>query len=310
MKINMSEVDTFYISYDEPKCEENWADLVEKAPWAKRVHGVKGFDSAHKACAMQSETERFITVDGDNIVDSRFFDMSINIPIKYENHVLSWNSVNGVNGLVYGNGGLKLWTKDWVMKMRSHENATNEAEKLDFCWDSTYLQLNSIWSTTYPNGSAFQAFRAGFREGVKMTLDRGAKVDKVKMQSIVHDTNFKRLLIWSCVGADVENGLYSILGTRTGIYCANIEEGFDLSLISDYDWFKTYWLQIQEKISNCDVEENIKQLIDFSGTSIKHEMGVDLCLYTPEQSKFFKQVYEHKQLQYAENIEKEFFAGF
>ena len=35
-------------------------------PWAKRVHGVEGSDAAHKACANLSETDRFITVDGDN----------------------------------------------------------------------------------------------------------------------------------------------------------------------------------------------------------------------------------------------------
>ena len=31
--------------------------------------GVKGFDSAHKACAKASKTDRFITIDGDNIVN-------------------------------------------------------------------------------------------------------------------------------------------------------------------------------------------------------------------------------------------------
>ena len=63
MKQQMSDFDVFYISFDEPKCEENWADLLNKAPWAKRVHGVKGFDAAHKACAEKSETDRFITID-------------------------------------------------------------------------------------------------------------------------------------------------------------------------------------------------------------------------------------------------------
>ena len=65
-KQDVTELDIFYISYDEPNCEEHWADLLNKVPWAKRVHGVKGFDAAHKECANQSETERFITVDGDN----------------------------------------------------------------------------------------------------------------------------------------------------------------------------------------------------------------------------------------------------
>lgn len=303
----MSEFDVFYLSFDEPKCEENWADLLEKAPWAKRVHGVKGFDAAHKACANQSETDRFITIDGDNIVDAKMFDMSINIPEKYAKCALSWNSTNAINGLVYGNGGVKLWTKDFVLNMKSHEAAENDAEKLDFCWDNQYLQLNSILSTTYTNGSAFQAFRAGFREGVKMTLDQGGKVDKVKMRTIIHDANLKRLMVWACVGADVEYGLYSIYGTRLGIYMANIHEGFDLANISDYDWFKNFGA---EQLARVNTDEKILDQIRWTGMAITKHMGLDLCLYDEAQSFFFKQVYEHPNQQYSVNLEKEIVVSY
>ena len=47
-KVRVSDLDFVYISYKEPNKEENWADLLSKVPWAKRVDGVKGFDSAHK----------------------------------------------------------------------------------------------------------------------------------------------------------------------------------------------------------------------------------------------------------------------
>ena len=51
--------------------------LLQKFPFAKRVDGVKGFDNAHKECASQSDTDRFITVDGDNIVEEKFFDIEL-----------------------------------------------------------------------------------------------------------------------------------------------------------------------------------------------------------------------------------------
>ena len=73
MKINIAEQDIIFLSYDEPNAEKNYVDLVNKVPWAKRVHGVDGSDAAHKECARQSETDRFISVDGDNIVDPKFF---------------------------------------------------------------------------------------------------------------------------------------------------------------------------------------------------------------------------------------------
>ena len=65
------ELDIVFLSYDEPNADQHYADLCNKVPWAKRVHGVKGSDAAHKAAANLSETDWVITVDADNIVDKR-----------------------------------------------------------------------------------------------------------------------------------------------------------------------------------------------------------------------------------------------
>ena len=70
--IKVVDQDIIFLSYDEPNAEKNYADLCSKVPWAKRVHGVEGSDAAHKACAELSETDRFITIDGDNIVNAEF----------------------------------------------------------------------------------------------------------------------------------------------------------------------------------------------------------------------------------------------
>ena len=73
----ISDFDVIYISYDEPNAEKNWADLLSKCPWAKRVHGVKGFDAAHNKAGEVSETHRLVTVDGDNTVRKDFFKQTI-----------------------------------------------------------------------------------------------------------------------------------------------------------------------------------------------------------------------------------------
>jgi hypothetical protein len=52
MKIKFADIDIFYLSYDEPNYQEHWADIRNKVPWAKHVHGVEGSDAAHKACAI------------------------------------------------------------------------------------------------------------------------------------------------------------------------------------------------------------------------------------------------------------------
>ena len=72
--------DIIYLSYDEPNAEENYTNLLTKVPWAKRIHGVEGSDAAHKACAKIAETDRFITIDGDNQIDEQFLTQTIYFP--------------------------------------------------------------------------------------------------------------------------------------------------------------------------------------------------------------------------------------
>ena len=302
MKQPISTWDIFYISYDEPQKEEFWAKLQDLAPWAKRIDGVKGFDSAHKACAQQSETDRFITVDGDTIVYPEFFDLELNIPDSLKDCTLSWASKNEVNGLCYGNGCLKLWAKDFALNMRTHENAVHDEEKVDFCWADKHVRLNKTYSTTYINGSPFQAFRAGFREGIKMTLNCGHKAEGGVIKNHVRDINFKRLLIWSSVGADVENGIWSIYGARLGIYMANIKSDFDISHISDYEWFKNYFYNDiapffpgNKKCARTGQMWDERKLLTASKellTPLQKDLGLEIADLNAEQSKFFKTLYD------------------
>ena len=155
MKLKLAEIDIIYLSYDEPNAEENYADLLAKVPWAKRVHGIKGSDAAHKACAKLSETDRFVTVDGDNKIRQDFINQVLDFDehTDLEHSVISWCGRNAINGLMYGNGGLKCWPKEFVLNMKTHENAdpNNQSAQVDFCWDLQYIQQNSCYSDVYNN---------------------------------------------------------------------------------------------------------------------------------------------------------------
>ncbi len=302
----INEFDLFYISYDEPQKEEFWAKLQDQCPWAQRIDGVKGFDSAHKACANASTTDRFITVDGDNLVHPEFFDLELDIPQHLATKTLSWGARNNINGLNYGNGGLKLWTKEFVLGMRTHENATKKEEAVDFCWDANYVQLNNTYSDTCPNGSPFQAFRAGFREGIKMTLDRGAQLQTGKIENKIYATNFKRLLIWASIGADVENGLWSIYGARLGVYMGNVDAIFNIANISDYDWFKNYfYTEIAPQFDGLDERcprtgqiwsrSKLKAASSLLLTPLYKDLGMKIADLDESQSMFFKEVYEQSK---------------
>ena len=103
-RTRVSDLDFVYISFKEPNKEQNWADLKNKVPWAKRVDGVVGFDSAHKAAAELAETEFFISVDGDNIIDERFLLETLDWTKTNRKAVHRWRAKNNINSLVYGQG--------------------------------------------------------------------------------------------------------------------------------------------------------------------------------------------------------------
>ena len=132
--VRVSDLDFVYISYMEPNKEENWADLKHKVPWAKRVDGVKGFDSAHKAAAEKAETDFFISVDGDNIIDQQFLLQTLDWGKTNKKAVHRWRAKNNINGLVYGNGGLVGWDKETCLEMQTHENSITDENQIDFCY--------------------------------------------------------------------------------------------------------------------------------------------------------------------------------
>lgn len=286
-KIKVIDQDIVFLSYDEPNAEKNYADLCSKLPWAKRVHGVHGSDAAHKACADIAETEYFVTVDADNIVDQEFFQQVVDIDELglTPDHVFSWCGKVHVNGLMYGNGGLKMWTRKFVHNMKTHEHSVegDERGKVEFCFDDKYYQFNENFSTSYTNATPQQAWRAGFREGVKMSLDQGARATDIKK---VYWQNFDRLRIWCSVGADVENGLWSILGAREGLYKTMCRD-WDYAEVRDFEWLNNYWKEVESRTT--DVQKHIKKI----GEKIKRDLDIEIADLDAEGSKFFKAVYNN-----------------
>jgi hypothetical protein len=296
-KFRVLDHDIIYLSYDEPNAEENYADLCSKIPWAKRVHGVKGSDAAHKACAELSETERFITVDGDNIINKEFLgkefdlqdneDAHWNREVKFDDCVISWSAKNSINGLEYGNGGIKCWPKHKVLTMRTHENAdpNNAHAQVDFCWDLEYIQMNRCYSEIRNNATPQQAWRAGFREGVKMALDRGMRVDKENFKRN-HWKNLHRLYVWLMIGADVTNGEWAIYGAREGLYKTMCTD-WDFVNVRDFEWLNDYW-------DNKDISDVDKQTKEF-GSKLIAELDLPIAEnpLDAQQSKFFKTVYQN-----------------
>ena len=277
-RVRISDLDFVYISFKEPNKEENWADLKNKVPWAKRVDGVKGFDSAHKAAAEKAETDFFISVDGDNILDESFLLETLDWTKTNKKAVHRWRARNNVNGLVYGNGGLVGWSKETCLQMKTHENAETEENQIDFCWGVPHENLHNCYSTTIINSNAKQAFIAGYREGVKMSTEKGKPIPAENFKTIWKN-NLRILSTWCSVGADVENGKYAMLGARMGCF---------YTVIEDNDIFKIRDLDDMQKYFDETTIENIDHELLMFGNSLRQQIDIPIAEFNETDSRFYR----------------------
>ena len=288
--IDVADLDCIYLSYDEPQKEEFWLKIKNMVPWAKRVDGVKGSDAAHKAAGEASDTERFILIDGDNMPEESFFNMQLNFTGKDPKYKLAqyrWKAINSINGLRYGNGGMSSWTKTYVREMKTHENQTegDVSRIADFCLDSQdslYWAMHDCYSTTYPNHTPFQAWRAGFREGVKMSLNRGVRPTVNEFKETVATRNLNNLTIWQNVGMDVDNGEWAIMGARMGTH---------MTMLTDWDVHTVQWFDNYIEMWQHVKDEDPLMLSETYGIELKTKLGLPMCILDADQSQFFKRHY-------------------
>ena len=197
--------------------------------------------------------------------------------------MFSFKSKNEINGLEYGNGGLKCWRKDVLLASSTHESNNST----DFCWAMRYYQVDVLGSISVNNASSFQAWRAGYREGVKMSyMDGEPMKNPITDISQLFAGNRSKLNVWMSVGRDVANGSWAMLGARQGYYelYTNVITN---SVINDYDWFERQW----KKVSYVNLENSLQQY----NRRLRDELGFFVPELDQLTSQWFKQVYMHPQ---------------
>ena len=293
--IKVADIDIIYLSYDEPNCEQNWQHLLGICPRALRVHGVKGSDAAHKACAELATGTHMITIDGDNQIDPKFLEQTWTFDSTWDldNSVLSFPSENAVNGLCYGNGGIKIWPRRVVEQMQTHEAVASDAQgaSVDFCWVLDYVLMPGVWSRALINHTAHQAWRAGFREGVKLSLVNGSLIrDPEQWQASMAKNNLNRLLTWLQVGLDQHNGFYSVMGARQGLRRSLLTD-WDHTQVQDFDYLDTIWEREGEGMNWPKLWEIMRD----TGAELKDQLALPIEQepFSPAQSTWFKSVFRH-----------------
>lgn len=158
-------LDVVFISYGELNAEENWARVKEKAPYAKRITGVTGILEAHQAAAKISNTDMFYVVDGDAFLFKKF-EFNYKPSIFDRDCTYIWSAKNPLIDLTYGHGGVKLFSKDKILKLkkwRTLDMTTSVSNKIKV--------MSEISNWTAFNTDLFSVWKTAFRECVKLAFN-------------------------------------------------------------------------------------------------------------------------------------------
>jgi len=212
--------DVIFISNGEPMAEENWNNLKELCPRAKRSDGVNGREAAYKAAARLSDTPWFFAVFAKTEVLPSFkFDFQPDRMQQSKHYI--FHSRNPLNGLEYGAMNINLYNKQLVL---------DTIPGLDFTLSALHEVVPICASISRFNTDPWITWRSAFREVLKLKLevDQGAGVE------IQY-----RLNAW-CNNAQGENAEWCLLGAKDAIDYYKTVDGNYNSLKLSFDWA---WLQ-------------------------------------------------------------------
>ena len=220
----------FFLSCGEPFADEHFQLVKNRFPFAQRIDGVKGIYAAHKVAAIKSRTKHFWVVDADTLVSDDFcFNFKVD-PVEFD-VVHIWHSKNDINDAVYGNGGIKL-----LPKFLFDIEHTNKIDITTSLSDQIKI-LPELASTHCISKTPYIAWRTGFREAVKLTLQNDLDSQQ-------------RLQSWMTKGLSKPNGGYAVLGAKAGNKYAlsNSLDKLKIAKINDYAWLHSQFKEAYPKL--------------------------------------------------------------
>ena len=223
--------DIIFISYNEKYADENFASLKERFPLAKRVHGVEGIHQAHMAAAKKTFTKMFWVVDADAVILNDF-KFNYLVPDWDLDVVHVWRSLNPVNNLSYGYGGVKLLPKNLTLQMSidTIDMTTNISTK--------FKAMDTISNITAFNTDPFSTWRSAFRESCKLAVTN-------------NEESLSRVDSWCSLNDNAEYGFYAYMGALSGRAYGekNASNKEALVKINDFNWLEDLWLAEKSQLS-------------------------------------------------------------
>lgn len=220
--------DIFFLSYDEPNAEKNWAALQKRFPASIRMHGITGIHSALIECANRSHSDFFYIVDADNEV-CEDFDFSYVPKPADAGAIHVWRCRNAVNDLVYGYGAIKLMPKTPALRLNAASIDASTSALAE------YKIMPALASITHFNADAYRAWRGAFRECVKLASGIISKQNQQETETRLH--------LWCTKGEDRLHGMSCLRGARAGREYgrSHQQDKPALARINDFNWLRNYY---------------------------------------------------------------------
>ncbi len=137
-----------------------------------------------------------------------------------------WKAENSVNGLTYGYGGVKLLPRRAVLRVST--SVTDFTTSI-----SNYFHvMDEVASITVINDSPYDAWRAGFRECVKLASG--------VIRESNSEENLDRLMHWQTYTQPVPNRAYVLMGAVAGDQYGtdHANDPMALGMINDWGWLR------------------------------------------------------------------------
>jgi hypothetical protein len=223
-ELSFSTYDVFFLKYDENNAGKNLRYLTEKRSDVKIISGVQGIFNAHLEAAKKSTTDMFWVVDADaTIIDA--FDFDYRVPDWDFDVVHIWKSINPINFLEYGYGGVKLIPTHLILD-------ADETTAVDVTTSigAKIKVMDEVSNINNFATSPLNAWRSAFRECAK--LASGIIPRQVDSEST------QRLDTWISKGGNRPLGEYVRGGASAGKwYGETYKENKEmLARINDYEW--------------------------------------------------------------------------
>lgn len=240
--------------------EENFKKAMEYYPEIKRVDNIQGINNAFMEVLKITNEDFVAMIDGDNeIIES--IDFSPFLTNEFIDSVQVFRSINGVNGLVYGYGGVKIWSRKVLEKVGDISDYVDLTTTIGA---GSYKIINKVASITRFNSSPESAFRGAFRECVKLSSGNIKNEDPQTML---------RLKTWLTVGRDANFGMYALVGARLGTLhgLENSEDQKKLSIVNDFSQLKDLFNSLGEVERELQESENKLRSLNFKLFDISPE---------------------------------------